>query len=48
MCECVGREKYEISEDELDGMDGISVWFAVGVLVPVWQSREGRYPSCDP
>ena len=48
MCEYVGREKYEISKVELDGMDDISVWFAVGVLVPVWQGKEGRYPSCHP
>ena len=36
----------EFRKMSLDGMDGISVWFAIGVLVPVWQSKEGRYPSC--
>ena len=33
MCECVGREKYEISKDELDGMDGTSV------LIAKWCAR---------
>jgi hypothetical protein len=37
-----------VLKDELDGMDGISVRIAVGVLVPVWLSKEGRYPSCQP
>jgi hypothetical protein len=37
-----------VSKNELDGMDGISVRIAVGVLVPVWLGKEGRYPSCHP
>ena len=41
-------ENVEISKVELDGMDGISVWFAIGVLVPVWQGKEVRFPSSHP
>jgi hypothetical protein len=33
---CEGRDKVWFLKSELDGMDGISVWIAVGVLVPVW------------
>ena len=29
-----------------DGMDGISTDLLFGVLVPMWQGKEGRYPSC--
>jgi hypothetical protein len=37
-----------VLKDESDGMDGFSVRIAVGVLVSVWLSEEGRYLSCHP
>ena len=32
-------------KSSLDGMDGISSDLPFGVLVPMWQGKEGRYPS---
>ena len=34
------------SKESIDGMDGISTDLPFGVLVPMRQSKEGRYPSC--
>ena len=33
-------------KESLDGMDGISTDLPFGVLVPIWQGKEGIYPSC--
>jgi hypothetical protein len=33
-------------KESLDGMDGISTELLFGVLMPVWQGKGGRYPSC--
>ena len=33
-------------KESSDGMDGISTDLPFGVLVPMWQGKEGRYPSC--
>ena len=33
-------------KESVDGMDGISTDLPFGVLVPMWQGKEGRYPSC--
>ena len=33
-------------KESLDGMDGISTDLLFGVLMPMWQGKEGRYPTC--
>ena len=33
-------------KESLDGMDGISTDLPFGVLVPMWQGKDGRYLSC--
>ena len=33
-------------KESVDRMDGISTDLPIGVLVPMWQGKEGSYPSC--
>ena len=43
----VGWDKCGVfCKESLDGMDVISTDLPFGVLVPMWQGKEGRYPSC--
>ena len=47
MCAYVGWDKCGVfCKESVDGMDGISTNLPFGVLAPVWQGKEGRYPSC--
>ena len=47
MCAYVGWDKCGVfGKESADGMGGISTDLPFGVLVPMWQGKGGRYPSC--